>query len=81
MSGSTKKQADLFLTCFTEAIQSSLEGGEKVTLVGFGTFEARERKQRIGRNPQDGSEISIPARRVACFSAGKRLKEILENNP
>jgi DNA-binding protein HU-beta len=71
----TKKQADTILTATLEAIQEAVAGGEKVTLVGFGTFEPRDRQERIGRNPKTGEEMTIPASRVPAFSAGKQFKE------
>jgi len=55
-----------------------LSNGEKVTFPGFGTFEAKERAERKGRNPQTGEEITIPARRVAQFKAGSALKEAVK---
>lgn len=58
-----------------EAIADSLVQGEKVVLVGFGAFEVRQRKGRVGRNPQTGEPVEVPARRVPAFSAGKLLKE------
>ncbi|NJM67639.1 MAG: HU family DNA-binding protein [Acaryochloris sp. RU_4_1] len=74
-TGTTKKQADTILTALTETIIDSVSSSEKVTLVGFGTFEARERKAREGRNPKTGKKIKIPATKVPAFSAGKDFKE------
>lgn len=71
----TKKDADLVLTAMLEVILESVAKGEKVTLVGFGTFEARDRQAREGRNPSTGKPIKIPATRVPAFSAGKQFKE------
>jgi DNA-binding protein HU-beta len=59
-------------------ISKSLKKGEKVTLVGFGTFSISKRKARRGRNPQTGSEIKIPAARVPKFTAGKALKKAVK---
>lgn len=67
----TKKDADVVLTAILETIVESVAEGEKVTLVGFGTFEARDRQAREGRNPSTGKPIKIPATRVPAFSAGK----------
>ncbi len=61
---------DVFITSVTE----SLKEGNDIALVGFGTFEVRERSARTGRNPQTGKEITIPAARVPGFRAGKGLK-------
>lgn len=74
-SGTTKKDADKILTATIDAIMEAVAEGEKVTLVGFGTFEARERSERQGRNPQTGAPITIAATRVPAFSAGKLFKE------
>jgi DNA-binding protein HU-beta len=74
-SGMTKKAAGEALDAVLDAIVDALKRGEKVTITGFGTFEVRSRKARTGRNPQTGEEITIPARNVAAFRAGKNLKE------
>ncbi|NJM65828.1 MAG: HU family DNA-binding protein [Acaryochloris sp. RU_4_1] len=71
----TKKQADAVLTAALEAIVETVSDGEKVTLVGFGSFEPRERKAREGRNPKTGAKMKIPATKVPAFSAGKLFKE------
>jgi DNA-binding protein HU-beta len=73
----TKAQAQGALDAFVSNVQKSLKGGDKVTLVGFGTFSASTRAERMGRNPQTGQPIRIPARRVAKFSAGKALKDAI----
>lgn len=74
-SGVTKKQADMILTSTLDSIIDAVSQGEKVTLVGFGTFEARARKAREGRNPKTGETLTIPATTVPAFSAGKLFKE------
>lgn len=71
----TKKQADEILTATTDTIVDTVSSGDKVTLVGFGSFEPRERKARDGRNPQTGKTLKIPATTVPAFSAGKAFKE------
>lgn len=76
-SGVTKKQADMVLTAAIEAIMESVSQGEKVTLVGFGSFERRDRKEREGRNPKTGETMVIPATQVPAFSAGKQFKEMV----
>lgn len=73
----TKAQAQAALDAFVSNVQKSLKSGDKVTLVGFGTFSASTRAARMGRNPQTGQPIRIPERRVAKFSAGKALKEAI----
>ncbi len=71
----TKSQAEKAISAFVETIEDALKTGDKVSLVGFGTFEVRDRKPRVGRNPQTGEEIRIPASRVPSFKAGKGLRE------
>jgi DNA-binding protein HU-beta len=71
----TKKQADAVLSAALDSIMDSVSRQEKVTLVGFGSFEARERKAREGRNPKTGEKMDIPATRVPAFSAGKMFKD------
>ncbi|GAC1461815.1 MAG: HU family DNA-binding protein [Chamaesiphon sp.] len=71
----TKKQADAVLTAALESIMEAVSDGQKVTLVGFGSFESRERKAREGRNPKTGHKMEIPATKVPAFSAGKLFKD------
>ncbi|OCR01544.1 DNA-binding protein [Oscillatoriales cyanobacterium USR001] len=71
----SKKQADAVLTAALESIMEAVSDGEKVTLVGFGSFESRERKAREGRNPKTGEKMEIPATKVPAFSAGKLFKD------
>jgi DNA-binding protein HU-beta len=72
---STKKEVDAVLSATIEAIMDAVASGDKVTLVGFGTFEPRKRAAREGRNPQTGKAIQIPETVVPAFSAGKLFKE------
>lgn len=72
-TGITKTQANAAIDSFTDAVTKTLKGGGKVTLVGFGTFLISRRKARKGRNPKTNEEISIKARKVARFKAGKDL--------
>ncbi len=74
-TGITKKDAGNVVNAITESIADALSNGEKVTLVGFGTFQVIEKKARRGRNPQTGEKIQIPAKKVPKFKAGKGLKE------
>ncbi|MDY0235861.1 MAG: HU family DNA-binding protein [Gudongella sp.] len=77
-SSLTKKDAEASLNAFMRSVEESLAKGEKVQLVGFGTFEVRERKAREGRNPRNPEEvIKIPASKAPVFKAGKSLKEIV----
>ena len=73
----TQKDAAEVLGSLVETIQKTVAKGEKVTLVGFGTFESRKRAARTGRNPQTGKEIKIAAKTVPAFSAGKKFKELV----
>jgi DNA-binding protein HU-beta len=77
-SNLTKKDAEAALKSFIDSVQEALGKGEKVQLVGFGTFEARERAARVGRNPRTKEEITIPASIVPVFKAGKEFKERVE---
>ncbi len=74
----TKKDAEKVTNAFFAVVEQALKGGEKVQLVGFGTFEVRDRQARKGRNPQTGAEIKIPASRVPAFKAGKALKDAVD---
>jgi DNA-binding protein HU-beta len=71
----TKKESDAVLSALLDTILDTVSSGEKVTLVGFGTFEVRDRSAREGRNPSTGATIQIPATRVPAFSAGKLFKD------
>ena len=71
----TKKAAEAALDAFMTSVEGALAKGEKVQLVGFGTFEVRQRAARKGRNPQTKEEIKIPASKAPVFKAGKALKE------
>jgi len=73
--GLTKKETGNVVDAVTETITDTLSKGEKVTLVGFGTFQVMERKARTGRNPQTGETIQIPAKKVPKFVPGKGLRE------
>lgn len=71
----TKKQADAVLSAAIETIMEAVADNDKVTLVGFGSFERRHRKEREGRNPKTGEKMAIPETHVPAFSAGKLFKE------
>ena len=73
----TQKEAAEVLAAMIETVQTAVAKGNKVTLVGFGTFEARKRAARTGRNPQTGKEIKIAAKTVPAFSAGKKFKDMV----
>ncbi|MDY6783179.1 MAG: HU family DNA-binding protein [Cyanobacteriota bacterium] len=74
-TGLSQKEVNAIVTVLTEVIEEAVANGEKVTLVGFGTFEPRERQAREGRNPRTGKPMQIPATKVPAFSAGKLFKE------
>ena len=73
----TKKDAESALKAFIDSVQEALENGDKVQLIGFGTFETRERAAREGRNPRTKETITIPASTVPVFKAGKEFKDRL----
>jgi len=73
----SKKDAEAIVTATVEAIMAAVASGEKVALVGFGSFEPRDRKAREGRNPQTGKSLNIPATTVPAFSAGKGFKQLV----
>ena len=74
----SQKAISEVLSATVESIQNTVKKGDKVTLVGFGTFESRRRAARNGRNPQTGKEIKIAAKTVPVFSAGKKFKELVK---
>jgi len=76
-TGDTKKAAEASVDAFVAVVKESLKKGEKVQLVGFGSFEVRKRAARKGRNPQTKEEIKIPASKAPVFRAGKQLKELV----
>lgn len=71
----TKKDVEAVLNSFVNVVSGALENKDKVQLVGFGTFETRERAERKGKNPQTGEELKIPACTAPAFKAGKALKD------
>ena len=71
----TRKDADAVVSATVDIIMDTVADGEKVTLVGFGTFERRDRKAREGRNPKTGEKLQIAATQVPIFAAGKQFKE------
>jgi DNA-binding protein HU-beta len=77
-TGLTKKDSEKAVNAFGEVVTEFLAKGEKVQLIGFGTFETRERAAREGRNPQTGEAIKIAATVVPAFKAGKALKDAVK---
>ena len=74
-AGTSKKDTEKVLNAFMESVGDALQNGEKVQLVGFGTFETKERQAREGRNPATGETIKIPAKTVASFKVGTKLQD------
>lgn len=79
-AGLSKKDAEGAVKAFTDTVAEQLKAGEKIQLVGFGTFEVAERAARTGKNPQTGEAIKIPASKAPKFKAGKALKYVV-NTP
>ena len=77
-SGLTKKQAEAALAAVLDSVKDALKAGDKVSLVGFGTFAVKERAARMGKNPQTGAAIEIAACKVPSFAAGKALKDAIQ---
>lgn len=77
-SGLTKTDAEKALNAFLSQVEQALKQGEKVQLVGFGSFEVKERAERIGRNPKTKEAIVIPAGRTPVFKAGTALKDAIK---
>lgn len=80
-TGLSRKDVEAALQTMTETITDTLADGEKVQLVGFGSFEVKNRATRIGRNPQTGEVIPIPPSRAVVFRPGRRLKEAVNTTP
>ena len=77
-SGLSKRDVETVLNGFLGEVTAALQSGDKVQLIGFGTFETRQRNGRKGRNPQTGKTIEIPASKVPAFKAGNKLKETIK---
>lgn len=73
----SKKDAEKALNAFIDTVTDELKNGDRIQLIGFGTFEVSERAERTGRNPQSGKEMVIPASKVPKFKAGKALKDAI----
>ena len=76
-TGETKKVAEASVDAFVAVVKETLKKGEKLQLVGFGSFEVRKRAARKGRNPQTKEEIKIPASKAPVFRAGRQLKDLV----
>jgi DNA-binding protein HU-beta len=75
-SGLTRSQAENALKAFTDTISDALKEGEKVQIIGFGTFEVKDRPARTGHNPATGEPMEFPAKKIPVFKAGKGLKDM-----
>ena len=73
-----KKDVELVVNAALDAIVEAMKAGDKVQLMGFGTFEVKETAEREGRNPKTGEQIQVPAHKVPAFSAGKALKDAIQ---
>ena len=76
-SGLTKKDCEVALAAFTGAVESAMKSGDKIQLVGFGTFETKARPARVGRNPRTGEPATYPACKAPVFKPGKALKDAI----
>ena len=76
-AGLSKKDAEKALNAFIESVEETVKAGDKVSLIGFGTFETRERAARDGKNPRTGEKIKIAASKTPAFKAGKAFKDML----
>ena len=76
-SGLTKKDCEASLAAFTGAVETAMKSGDKVQMVGFGSFEVKERPARVGRNPRPGEPMTYPACKVPTFKPGKPLKDAI----
>ncbi len=77
-SGLTKKDSEVALNAILDTIQNAMKSGDKVQLVGFGSFEVKERAARTGKNPATGATIEISASKAPAFKAGKALKDAIQ---
>lgn len=78
IQGLTKRQTEVIVNSVFNSIKESLAKGNKIEIRGFGSFRIRQRRQRAGRNPKTGVSVSVPAKRVPFFKAGKELKEMVD---
>lgn len=76
-TGLTKKDTEKAISATLETVKAEVASGKKVQVIGFGTFESRARKARVGKNPRTKEEVKIPAATVPAFKAGKAFKEVV----
>jgi integration host factor subunit beta len=77
VAGLTKRQAEIVVNTLFNSIRNSLQRGDKTEIRGFGSFRLRSRRMKEGRNPKTGATVSVPAKKVPFFKAGKELKEMM----
>ena len=77
VSGLTKRQAEIVVNTLFNSVRNSLQRGDKTEIRGFGSFRLRSRRMKEGRNPKTGATVSVPAKKVPFFKAGKELKELM----
>jgi DNA-binding protein HU-beta len=80
VENATKKDAEAYLDVIVKGIAEKLQAGDKISLPGFGTFEVRERAERMGQNPSTGEKMTIPASKNVKFTPGKPLKDAVKNS-
>ena len=78
-AGLTKHQTEVVVNAIFNSIKDALSRGDKIEIRGFGSFRLRSRRMREGRNPKTGTTVSVPAKKVPFFKAGKELKELVDN--
>jgi len=79
VNGLTKRQTEIIVNTVFNSIRDTLSRGEKLEIRGFGSFRIRSRRNREGRNPKTGTSVSVPAKRVPFFKAGKEMKELVDS--
>ncbi len=78
VNGLTKRQTEIIVNQIFNSIKEALARGDKIEIRGFGSFRLRHRRMREGRNPKTGASVSVPAKKVPFFKAGKELKELVD---
>ena len=79
LNGLTKRQTEVVVNTVFGSIKDAMAKGDKIEIRGFGSFRLRHRRTREGRNPKTGTKVTVPAKRVPFFKAGKELKELVDN--
>jgi integration host factor subunit beta len=78
--GRRKKDAEVIINTIFDSMTESLQDGDRIEIRGFGSFHLRERKSRVGRNPKTSTQVSVPAKKVPFFKAGKELKKLVDSD-